>query len=147
MFSLEHVHLVCRDVVAMERFLVDVLGGRRVSHRVTNGMLNVEIEVGGGLIFMRDLRDGESRAEREIGQPAPIDHIGFRVADMSAAVARLHAHGIELIEGPHDWRDDLAFAYAVGPEGVVIELLDRRPRSERNAVPPINQAAVSPPHA
>ena len=133
MFAFEHVHLVCRDVAAMEHFLVEVLGGRRISHRVTNGMLNIEVEVGGGLVFLRDVRPGEDRAERKSGQPAAIDHIGFRVDDMAAAVRRLNAHGVNLIEGPHDWRDDLAFAYAAGPEGVVIELLDRRPRAVRNA--------------
>jgi lactoylglutathione lyase len=131
LFAFEHVHVACRDADAMERFFVGVLGGTLVAKRTTNGFLNVEIGLGGALVFVRLLREGERLAKRP-AETGNLDHIGFRVRNIEDAVAHLRRSGYRILEGPVDWRDDLAFAYAEGPEGMVIELLDRRPQAERN---------------
>jgi catechol 2,3-dioxygenase-like lactoylglutathione lyase family enzyme len=133
MFTFEHVHLSCADVAAMERFLIDALDGRLIVRRVTHDQLNVEIEVGGGRVFLQPSAAIDARQESRCHPARTLHHIGFRVDDMRAALERLEAHGAALLEGPFDWREDLAFAYVAGPEGLVIELLDRRPRRERLA--------------
>ncbi len=130
-FSFEHVHVACRDVEEMQKFFVDVLGGRLAARRSTKEYLNVEIDLGGGLIFLRRLGANEALAARP-GVIGNLDHIGLRVADLNAALAYLRSAGLRVLEGPVDWRDDLAFAYVEGPEGLIIELLDRRARSIRN---------------
>lgn len=132
MFTFEHVHLNCNDVDAMQQFIEQALGGRLIVRRVTNGHLNVEMEVGGGLVYLQ--QNGATALPQDRSHPArTLHHVGFRVADLGQAIERLRAHGAAVIEGPFDWRDDLAFAYVAGPEGWVIELLDRRPRRERMA--------------
>ncbi len=132
LFAFEHVHVACKDPGAMERFFVDILGGRLVTKRTTNGFLNVEIAVAGALVFLRLLREGERIAERP-QETGNLDHVGFRVRDIDEALRHLSQAGCRIVEGPVDWRDDLAFAYVEGPEGLIIELLDRRPRRERDA--------------
>ena len=63
---------------------------------------------------------------------APVNALGFRrvmfaVEDIDAVVARMRAHGAELI-GEMQYEDTYRLAYIRGPEGIIVALPSRRLR-------------------
>ena len=101
-----HIHLAVRDVDAQRQFFTSMLGGTVVK----NGPLEL-IQFPGVYIMLRKADD-----------PAPpagaiVNHFGFIVKDMKAALARWKAAGIpiEPTENPNE-------VYAVGPDGVRVEV-------------------------
>jgi catechol 2,3-dioxygenase-like lactoylglutathione lyase family enzyme len=101
-----HVHLAVRDVEAHTQFFTSVLGGRVVK----NGPLEL-IEFPGVYVMLR-------KAE-PTGTPAGaiVNHFGFIVNDMKAALARWKAANvpIEPTENPNE-------VYVVSPEGIRVEV-------------------------
>lgn len=117
LLRLEHVHIHATDMEAMGAFLERGFGARLVLKRSTNGYDNWEYELDGLGLFL-------ARSDRP-RMPGQIDHFGFRVTDIDAALAHLAGLGCIVEEGPVIWRSDLTFAYLTGPEGLRIELLQR----------------------
>lgn len=101
-----HLHLAVKDVDAQKGFWISVMGGTLVK----NGTLEL-IQFPGVFIM---LRQAES--------PAPpagsiVDHFGFVVKDMPAALARWKAAGIktEPTENPNE-------VYVLAPDGIRLEV-------------------------
>jgi catechol 2,3-dioxygenase-like lactoylglutathione lyase family enzyme len=101
-----HVHLSVRDVDAQKQFWVSIMGGTLVR----NGPLEL-IQFPGVFIML-------SRGEPE-GPPAGsiVDHFGFIVKDMPAALARWRAAGVEIMptENPNE-------VYVLAPDGIRVEV-------------------------
>jgi catechol 2,3-dioxygenase-like lactoylglutathione lyase family enzyme len=62
--------------------------------------------------------------------PAPANttglrHISFRVDDLDAVLARLRAHGAELVGAVERYEDFVRLCYVRGPEGIIVELAER----------------------
>ena len=101
-----HIHLAVRDVDAQRQFFTTMLGGTVVK----NGPLEL-IQFPGVFIMLR----------KADNPPAPagaiVNHFGFIVKDMKAALARWKAAGvpIEPTENPNE-------VYVVGPDGVRVEV-------------------------
>lgn len=117
LLRLEHLHIHAVDMTAMGEFLEKAFGARLVIRRSTSGYDNWEYDLGGLGVFL-------ARSDRP-RVPGQIDHLGFRVVDIDAAMAHLTGLGCSVEEGPVFWRSDLTFAYLTGPEGLRIELLQR----------------------
>jgi len=101
-----HVHLAVKDVEAQKRFWISAMGGTLVK----NGPLEL-IQFPGVFIM---LRPAESSAP-----PAGsiVDHFGFVVKDMPAALARWKAADIktEPTENPNE-------VYVLAPDGIRLEV-------------------------
>jgi lactoylglutathione lyase len=54
-----------------------------------------------------------------------LEHIGLTVDDVDAAVAELRAKGAEIAIGPLTRNPGLRLAFIRGPEGIMIELVQR----------------------
>lgn len=104
--SMGHIHLAVRDVDAQKAFWTGIMGGVPVK----NGPLEM-IRFPGAYILLR-----------KADQPEPpagsiVNHFGFVVKDMPAALARWKANNlkIEPTENPNE-------AYVVAPDGIRIEV-------------------------
>lgn len=101
-----HIHLAVKDVDAQKAFWISVMGGTLVK----NGPLEL-IQFPGVFIM---LRKAESSAP-----PAGsiVDHFGFIVKDMPAALARWRAAGIKTqpTENPNE-------VYVLAPDGIRLEV-------------------------
>src|SRR5512142_99261 len=63
-YSLDHVHVLCSDVAASERWFVDGLGAEVVRHRPLNrGAAATDLRIAGVNIFLRGLQEGEKLGE------------------------------------------------------------------------------------
>ena len=54
-----------------------------------------------------------------------IRHITFAVEDIDDAIARLRAHGGELVGEVENHKDILRLCYLRGPEGIIVELAEK----------------------
>lgn len=54
-----------------------------------------------------------------------IRHIAFAVEDIDAVLARLQAHGAELVGQLGRYKDSYRLCYVRGPAGIIVELAER----------------------
>jgi len=104
--TMGHVHLIVKDVSAQKKFFIDTMGGTLVN----NGPLEL-IQFPGVYVM---LQQGEAS-----GPPAGtiVNHFGFTVKDMPAALAKWKAASVEIepTENPNE-------VYVHGPDGIRIEV-------------------------
>ena len=127
-----HHHFNTTDMAAQKRFYVETLGGTLA----TIGTNNLEvIEFPNVFLFFRPM---QAPTGGTIG--STVNHIGFSVPDIRAAVARIKANGYPMItksEAPagREIKDDVAapaqpggasIAFAMGPDEVKVELVEAK---------------------
>ncbi len=102
-----HVHLAVKDVEAQKHFWVGIMGGALVK----NGPLEL-IQFPGVYIMLR-------KVDGDIAPPAGsiVNHFGFIVKDMPAALARWKAANLTIdpTENPNE-------VYVHGPDGIRVEV-------------------------
>lgn len=104
--TMGHIHLAVRDVDAQKAFWTKIMGGTIVK----NGPLEM-IQFPGVFILLRKADNPEPPAG------SIVNHFGFVVKDMPAALAKWKANNlkIEPTENPNE-------AYVVAPDGIRIEV-------------------------
>ena len=114
-----HVHLRVPDPETTRRWYVDRFGGEPAQHK---GVLD-GIKYGRVWIFLDGGPSVPSRGHA-------IDHIGWRMPDLTAKAAELKAKGltftVEPKPGPAGAYSPVLMSFAEDPWGVKIELLQRR---------------------
>jgi catechol 2,3-dioxygenase-like lactoylglutathione lyase family enzyme len=118
---LNHIHLVCSDVAASERWFVEGLGAELVERRESRGMATSELRLAGVRFLLRATQKDETPVEggrRRYGT----DHFALEAADVDATVETLRARGVAIAREPADSpRNRVAFIR--GPDELVIELV------------------------
>lgn len=138
---MEHIGIVVDDLAAAVAFFVDLgleldgetsVEGETVD-RIT-GLDGVQTE----LVFLKT-PDGHSTLEvvkyrspeREEDTPPPpsnslgLNHLLFAVDDVDATLARLQAHGAELVGEVENYGTSYRLCYLRGPGGMIIELAEK----------------------
>ena len=129
-----HHHLNVTDIPANLKFFGDALGGTpiTVAGRQMVKFPNV-------LVFLRQQKPTAG------SKGSSVDHLGFSVPDLRAAVDKIKANGYRMVtkeEAPAPWvvADDLAsqagrdirIAFAMGPDDLKVEIVEGR-RSRRRS--------------
>jgi catechol 2,3-dioxygenase-like lactoylglutathione lyase family enzyme len=137
---MDHVGVVVEDLAAAKAFFfqlgLEVQGEGQVEgdwvDRIV-GLEGIEVE-----FAMMETPDGHGRLElvKFHAPPSPagdrkapantpgIRHLTFAVDDIDAVVARLQAHGAELVGEVVRYQDSYMLCYIRGPEGIIIELAE-----------------------
>jgi catechol 2,3-dioxygenase-like lactoylglutathione lyase family enzyme len=122
---LDHFGLEVGDLARAERFYVDVLGLRVVTHLGDQVLLDCG---GQNLALFQVVRTPLAAAERKarIAHPLGRGHHAFRVsrADFAAAQERLAEAGVESAQ-PIDWGDHDCI-YFLDPDGNLLEIVSYR---------------------
>jgi catechol 2,3-dioxygenase-like lactoylglutathione lyase family enzyme len=118
--GIRHVALTVRDLEAVERFWVDVMG------------YEVEWRPDADNVYLRGGRDNLAlhRGEAQEGQAGQLDHIGIAVptpADVDAWAAHLEARGVTLKTRPKTHRDGSRSIYFYGPQNLLIQVIHHAP--------------------
>jgi catechol 2,3-dioxygenase-like lactoylglutathione lyase family enzyme len=122
--SFDHIHLRSLDPDEAARFYVERLGATLTDRIATDDTLRVVVAFPGLRVFIE--RAPESTAA---GTPMPhrgLEHFGLRVPDIEAAVAELEAAGVELTMPITERGPKLRIAFLRAPDGVSVELLERK---------------------
>lgn len=124
--SFDHVHLVSKDPQATARWYVDKLGGEVVRSVDVRGAPQVYVSLAGALVIVRGQRPAES-VEEKPGLQWGVDHFGLRVrGDFDAFCAGLRGKGVAFSLEPVDFNPTTRIAFIKAPDGVSVELLNRK---------------------
>ena len=124
--SFDHVHLVSQDPHAAARWYVDNLGGKVVRSMEMRGAPQVYVSFGGAMVIVRGQRPAELAAARP-GLQWGVDHFGMQVkGDFDAFCAGLRGNGVTFSLEPTDINPTTRIAFVNAPDGVSVELLNRK---------------------
>ena len=138
---MEHVGIVVDDLAAAIAFFVDLgleLEGETTVEGETVDRITGLEGVRSELAFLRT-PDGKGKLEvvryrspERDHEPRPprsnspgLNHLLFAVDDVDATVARLRAHGAELVGEVADYGTSYRLCYLRGPGGMIVELAEK----------------------
>ena len=125
----DHVHLVAKDPRATARWYVEKLGGEIVKDLAVRGAPQVYVSLNGFIVIVRGQRPTESAHEKQNLQWG-VDHFGLRVkGDFNGFCSGLKGKGVTFSLEPTDFNPTTRIAFINAPDGVSIELLDRKQES------------------
>jgi len=132
--AIDHVAIVVKDLDATIRLYTQTLGFSEVYREIVadQGVEVVGLRTGEAIIELLRPLDENSPIARYRGEAATkLHHTAYRVTDLRAELARLHAAGVRLIDeeprrGAHG--NTVAFLHPASTGGVLIELCQPVPR-------------------
>ena len=127
----DHVHLVAENPPATAGWYVEKLGGKITRSLEVKGAPQIYVSLGGFIVIVRGQRPAE-KASPKAGLEWGIDHFGLRVTgDFDGFCARLRSRGVTFSLEPTDFNANTRIAFINGPDGVSIELLNRKDEPAR----------------
>lgn len=121
--TLDHLHFRCQDPEAAARWFVEMLDGREDGRTDINGWPIVRVELGGQMHSFSPAKEGMEVEPVDGKFRHGLYQLGYRVADLRAALAELEAKGVAIKAGPVVLNDSLTVAFVDGPDGIEIELM------------------------
>ncbi|GAB4411500.1 MAG: methylmalonyl-CoA epimerase [Anaerolineae bacterium] len=128
---IDHVAVVVEDLEAALGFWRDALGLplARTEHNETEQVAIAFLPVGDSEIELLEPTEADSGIGRYLAKRGQgMHHVCVEVEDLEAALARLVAHGVELINETPRTRDDgtrYAFVHPRSASGVLVELYQK----------------------
>jgi lactoylglutathione lyase len=130
-FHFDHLHLRSRDPDATARFFetmfnAEVTRGTYPPGTLYPGQMRIMMKVGGQKILIAPTHPHDPMA------PAPpfpyygLEHFGFTVENLDATIAELRAKGADVAVGPLTRDAGTYLAFIRGPEGIMLELVQKR---------------------
>ncbi|GJE38453.1 VOC family protein [Methylobacterium persicinum] len=120
----DHLHLRSRDAVAAAAFYSTMFGARETGRVGENPVQRVILDLGGLTVFIE-----QAPADTHPAAATPclgIEHVGLAVPNIEEALADLTARGVTVKTGITERGPGLRIAFVEGPDGALIELLERR---------------------
>ena len=124
--TFDHVHLVAKNPQSTANWYVDNLGGQITRSLDVKGAPQVYVSIGGFIVIVRGQRPAES-ADNKPGLQWGVDHFGVRVrGDFDGYCDGLRKKGVTFSLEPTDFNPTTRIAFINAPDGVSIELLNRK---------------------
>jgi catechol 2,3-dioxygenase-like lactoylglutathione lyase family enzyme len=123
-YRFDHIHLRSPDPEAAARVWNAAFGAEVKARMQAGPWLRIVLELAGVTLFLEQVPDGTH------APPAPpflgLEHIGLGTPDLDASIADLAAKGVPLLSGPAEPRPGVRIAFFGMPDGVRVELIERR---------------------
>ena len=124
--AFDHVHLVAKNPRATAEWYVENLGGKIVRSLEVKGAPQLYVALGGFLVIVRGERPSESAKDKSALQWG-VDHFGVRVrGDFDGFCGELRKRGVTFSLEPTDFNAATRIAFINAPDGVSVELLNRK---------------------
>jgi catechol 2,3-dioxygenase-like lactoylglutathione lyase family enzyme len=124
-FAYDHVHLRSPDPDATAAYYERMFGATVIKSVMSNGIERTDMNLGGVMVFIAQTPPDAELSQKPDGSFVGLDHLGLRVSNIDAVVGELKAKGAEFTVEPKTIRPGVRIAFLKGPQGVLIELLDR----------------------
>ena len=124
-FRYDHVHLRSPDPDATAAWYAKMFGAEVIRSVMSNGIERTDIRLGGVAVFIAKVPESATLAEKPENSFVGLDHLGLRVNNIDDVCQELKAKGAEFTTEPKTIRPGVRIAFVRGPQGVLIELLDR----------------------
>ena len=132
--AFDHVHLLAKDPQAAADWYVDKLGGKVARSLEVKGAPQIYVSFGGFIVIVRGRRPAES-AEEKPGLQWGVDHFGVRIkGDFDGFCEELRKKGVTFSLEPTDFNPTTRIAFIDAPDGVSVELLNRKDQLDRKSV-------------
>jgi len=122
----DHIHIRTRDPEATAQWFERMLGAE-VLRSMQQGQPRIDLKLGGANIFIAPVTPGDGVNAAPTTPYRGLDHFGLTCTGIDAAAAELKAKGVEFTKEPTTVRPGVRVCFIRGPEGVSIELLERKP--------------------
>jgi catechol 2,3-dioxygenase-like lactoylglutathione lyase family enzyme len=124
--AFDHVHLVAKDPQATAQWYVDKLGGKVARSLEVKGAPQIYVSFNGFIVIVRGQRPAEAARDKP-GLEWGVDHFGVRVkGDFDTFCAGLKKKGVTFSLEPTDFNPTTRIAFINAPDGVSVELLNRK---------------------
>jgi catechol 2,3-dioxygenase-like lactoylglutathione lyase family enzyme len=122
----DHVHLISEDPQSTASWYEDKLGGKIIGSAEVRGAPQVLVSFEGATIIVRGQRPGEKPNKKE-SLIWGTDHFGFHVHEKFDVFCEdLKKKGVTFTTEPEDFSPSVRIAFIEDPDGVSIELLQRK---------------------
>jgi catechol 2,3-dioxygenase-like lactoylglutathione lyase family enzyme len=130
-YDFDHVHLRSADPDAMGRFFETMFGaevtrGTYPPGTLYPGQMRVTIRFGDRKVLVAPTHPHDPTAAAPPFPYYGVEHIGLIVDDVDAACAELRAKGAEIPIGPLTRDAGTRLAFIRGPEGIMVEIVQKR---------------------
>ena len=124
--AFDHVHLVAKNPQATADWYVDKLGGTVARSIEVKGAPQIYVSFNGFIVIVRGERPAEAAREKP-GLEWGVDHFGVRVkGDFDGFCDGLRKKGVTFSLEPTDFNPTTRIAFINAPDGVSVELLNRK---------------------
>jgi len=122
----DHVHLISEDPESAAAWYVEKLAGKIIRSQEMGGAPQVVVAFGETFVIIRGRRPDEKAVAKQ-GMAWGTDHFGFRVeGDFDGYCDDLKEKDVTFSLDPVDFSLDVRIAFINAPDGVSIELLQRK---------------------
>ena len=122
----DDVHIISEDPQSTASWYADKLGGKIIGSAEVRGAPQALVAFEGATIIVRGQRPGEQPSRKE-GLLWGTDHFGLQVhGDFDGFCDDLKKKGVTFTLDPEDFTPSVRIAFIEAPDGVSIELLQRK---------------------
>ena len=122
----DHVHLISKDPLSTASWYESKLGGKITGTSEVRGVPQAFVAFDGATILIRGQRSGEEPGEKQ-GSEWGTDHFGFQIGgDFDGFCDDLKVKGVTFTMDPVDFTPKVRIAFIEAPDGVSIEILQRK---------------------
>ena len=120
----DHTHFKCSDQEKSAAFFKENFGAKEVVRFEVNGMPIITLDIGGLWYNFSPKRAGES-VDECTGVRYGVYHIALKTSDLEGEARKMKARGVKFTQDVKPLNPKGKFAFAEGPDGISIELLQR----------------------
>jgi len=125
-YTWDHIHLRSPNPEATATWFERMLGAE-VIRSMQFGVPRIDLKLGGANIFIAPIKPSDGVNPAPTTPYQGLDHFGLTVNGIDAIAAELKAKGVEFTREPTTVRPGVRVCFIRGPQGVSIELLERKP--------------------
>lgn len=123
MYQFHHVHITSADPSKVIEFYTEVLGAKVTKETEKAGRKMTDLDLDG--LFIR-VSNSTGADDNWTGSLFGLHHLGLTVANMDKATAEMKSRGVEFVLNPTKNRPGGDVAFFKGPDGVLIEIAERK---------------------
>ena len=124
-YSYDHIHLRSKNPMDLAKYFETMFDARIIESIQSDGQPRIDLDINGLAVFIASVPQDADMVGSPSDPHLGLDHFGFRVDNIDAAVDDLKSRGAQMAVEPHDIRPGVRIAFVMAPDNVRIELLQR----------------------
>ena len=125
-FTYDHIHIRSTDPEKTAAYYERMFEAE-IIRTMQDGAQRIDMKIGGANVFIAPVTAGSGVNPPPVTPYQGLDHFGLEVQDIDKVVADLKAKGAEFTMELKQARPGVRICFVRGPEGVSIEVLERKP--------------------
>lgn len=126
-FLFDHLHLVVPDPERVADFFAKAFGAEKVStDKLPDGRIRAELRISGGRMIINTPQPKDTRVQDNPQGRYGTEHFGMKVDNLENALQQCRDAGGRVTMEPIQIRPGTRIAFFMGPENVLVELLEAK---------------------